>query len=44
MDLGSKNAHTCCSRDMLEELELNVAFHYMMEFFHALYGKTVTAQ
>jgi hypothetical protein len=45
MDLDSKNAHTFCSRDRLEEeLELNVAYHYMMESFMALYGKTVTVQ
>jgi hypothetical protein len=45
LDLDSKNAHTFCSRDTLEEeLELNVAFHYMMESFRDFYGKTVTAQ
>ena len=44
MDLDSKNAHTFCSRDMLEEeLELNVAYYYMLEYFRALYGKTVTS-
>jgi hypothetical protein len=44
-DLNSKNAHTFCSRDRLEEeLELNVAYHYMVESFKALYGKTVTVQ
>ncbi len=43
LDLDSKNAHTFCSRDMLEEeLELNVADHYMLESFRALYGKIVT--
>jgi hypothetical protein len=31
LDLDSKNAHTFCSRNMLEEeLELNVAYHYML--------------
>jgi hypothetical protein len=45
LDLDSKNAHTFCSRDRLEEeLELNVAYHYMLESFRALYGKTVTVQ
>ncbi len=43
MDLDSKNALTFCSRDRLEEeLELNVAYHYMLESFRALYGKKVT--
>ena len=45
LDLDSKNAHTFCSRGRLEEeLELNVAFHYMPESFRSLYGKTVTVQ
>ncbi len=45
LDLDSKNAHTCCSRNILEdEIELNVAFHNMLESFRALYGKTVTDQ
>ncbi len=44
LDLDSKNAHTFSSRDRLEELELNVAHHYMLETFRALYGKTVTVQ
>jgi hypothetical protein len=45
MDLDSKNSHTFCSRERLEEkLELNVAYHYMLESFRALYGKTVTVQ
>ena len=40
LDLDSKNAHTVCSRDRLEEeLKLNVAYHYMLESFRALYGK-----
>jgi hypothetical protein len=43
--LDSRNAHTFCSRDRLEEeLELNVAYHYMLESFWALYGKTITVQ
>ncbi len=45
LDLYSKDAHTFCSRDIREEeLELNVAYHYMLESFRALYGKTVTFQ
>jgi hypothetical protein len=45
MDMDSKNAHTFCYRDMLkEELELNVAFHYVLKSFRALYGKMVTVQ
>jgi hypothetical protein len=46
LDLDSKNAHTFCSRDRLEEdVEINVAYHYMLESaFPALYGKTVTVQ
>ena len=45
LDLDSKNAHTFCSRDKLEEeLELNVAYHYMLESFRELYGKTNTVQ
>ena len=45
LDMDSKNAHTFCSKDMLEEeLELNVAFHYMLESFRSLYNKTVTVQ
>ena len=45
LDLNSKNAHTFYSRDRLEEeLELNVAYHYMLESFRALYGKTTTVQ
>jgi hypothetical protein len=27
-----------------KELELNVAYHYMLESFRALYGKIVTVQ
>ncbi len=39
------NAHTFCSRERLEEeLELNVAYHYTLESFRALYGKTVMVQ
>jgi len=42
LDLDSKNAHNFCSRDRLEEeLELNVAYHYMLESFMALYDKTI---
>ncbi len=44
LDLDSKNAHTLCSREsrLEEELEINVVYHYMLESFRALYGKTVT--
>ena len=45
MDMDSKNAHTFCSKDRLEEnMELNVAFPYILESFRALNGKTVTVQ
>ena len=45
MDLHSKNTHTLCSREMLEEeLELNVAYHYMLESLKGLYNKPVTIQ
>jgi hypothetical protein len=45
LDLDTTNAHTFCSRDMLEEEpELNVAYLYMLETFRALYGKTITVQ
>ena len=45
LDLDSKNAHTFCSRDrMEEELEINVAYHCMLDSFRALYGKTITVQ
>jgi hypothetical protein len=45
VDLDSKSAHTFCSRDGLEEeLELTVAYHYMLESFKALFGKTVTVK
>ena len=45
LDLDSTNAHTFCSRERLEEeLELDVAYHYMLESFRALYGKTVIVQ
>jgi len=45
LNMNSKNAHTFCSQDRLEEaLELNVAYHYMLDSFRALYGKTVTLQ
>ena len=43
MDL--KNAHTFSSRDKAEEeLESDIIYHYMLEVFKALYGKTVTPQ
>ncbi len=45
LDMDSKNAHTFYSRERLEEeLEMNVTYHYMLESFGALYGKTVTVQ
>ena len=45
LDMDSKNAHTFFSRDRVEEeLKLNVANHYMLESFIALYGKTITVQ
>ena len=45
LDLDSKNAHTFSSRDKLEEeLEMNMAYHYMLEYFRALYGKTIAVQ
>jgi hypothetical protein len=43
LDMDLKNARTFCSRDRREEeLELDVAYHYMFESFRALYGKTFT--
>ena len=43
MDLDSKNAHTLCSRDRLEEeLEQCVAYTCMLESFRTIYGKTFT--
>jgi len=43
LDLGS--AHTLCSRDRVEEeLESNIIYHYLLESFKSLYGKTVTPQ
>ena len=45
LDLDSKNAHTSCSRERLEEKrEWNVAYDYMLESFRALYGKEVIVQ
>jgi hypothetical protein len=45
LDLDSKNAHTFCPRERLEEeLELNVTYRCMLESFKALYGKTATIQ
>ena len=43
IDLDLQNTHTFCSRDMVEEeLESAIIYHYMLESFRALYGKTVT--
>ena len=45
LDLDSKNAHTFCSRERLEkELEFSATYHFMLESFTTLYGKTVTVQ
>jgi hypothetical protein len=47
-DIGpgfEERSYIFCSKIKLEEEpELNVAFHYMLESFRALYGKTVTDQ
>ena len=43
MDL--KKAHTFSSRDKAEEeMESDIIYHYLLEVFKALYGKTVTPQ
>jgi len=43
IDLDLRNAHTFCSRDRVEEeLESGIIYHYLLESFRALYGKTVT--
>ena len=45
IDLDLRNAHTFCSRDMVEEeLESDIIYHFLLESFRALYGKTVTPQ
>ncbi len=45
LDLDSKNAHTLCSRDKLEEeLELDLTYHYMLMSLCALYVQTTTVQ
>jgi hypothetical protein len=45
LEMYSKNAHTFCNRDKLEEeLELTVVYHYMLMSYKALYGKNVTVQ
>ncbi len=45
LDFDSKNAHTFCSRDRLEEeIQLHVTYHYMLKSFRDLYRKTVTIQ
>jgi hypothetical protein len=45
IDLDLRNAHTFCSRDRVEEeLESDIIYHYLLESFKALYGKTVTPQ
>ena len=41
--LDLRNAHTLCSRDMVEEeLESDIIYHYLLESFRDLYGKNVT--
>ena len=42
---STSDAHTFCSRDRVEEeLESDIIYHYLLESFRALYGKTVTPQ
>ena len=42
IDLDLRNAHTFCARDRAEEeLESDIVYHYLVESFRALYGKTV---
>ena len=45
IDLHLRNAHTFCSRDRVEEeLDSDIIYHYLLESFRALYGKTLTPQ
>ena len=45
IDLDLKNVYTFTSRDKAEEeLESDVIYHYFLEVFRSLYGKTVTPQ
>jgi hypothetical protein len=45
IDLDLKNAHNFSSRDKAEEkLESDIIYHYLMEVFRSLCGKTVTPQ
>jgi len=45
IDLDLKNAHTFSSRDKTEEeLESDIIYHYLLEVFKSLYGKTATPQ
>ena len=45
IDLDLKNAHTFGSRDKAEEeMESDIIYHYLMEVFKPLYGKTATPQ
>jgi hypothetical protein len=45
IDLDLKNAHTFSSEDKAkEELESDIIFHYLLEVFKSLYGKTATPQ
>jgi hypothetical protein len=43
IDFDLRSAHTFCSRNKVEEeMESDVIYHYLLESFKALYGKTVT--
>ena len=45
IDLDLRNPHTFCSRDKVEEdLESDIIYHYLMESFKALHGKTMNPQ
>ena len=45
IDLDMKNVHTFSSRDKAEEeLESDIIYHYLLEVFKSLYGKTATPQ
>ena len=45
IDLDLRNVHTFCSRDRVEEeLESEIIYHYLLESFRALNGKTATPQ
>jgi len=45
LELNSENAHTFRNwSKLVEELEIDVVYHYMLMSYRALYGKTVTVQ